>query len=62
MVTGDITATQEGVYNISAAALIAKLSTLNVGASMAGIETKTIHIIPHGNTGDVSIITLARAA
>lgn len=61
MATGDVTATQLGVYNISGAALLTALSAMNVGAATNATETATIHLVPHGN-GQVSIIKLARAA
>jgi len=61
MPTGDITASVVGVFNLSGAALITSLSTLNVGGATQGASTADIALVPHGN-GQVSVIKLLRAA
>ena len=58
---GDITATLEYTGDLTAAAFLTELNTLNVGAATAGTETATIIIVPHGN-GQASIFKLARSA
>ena len=59
--TGEITATQEGVFTLGSAALKTELDTLNCGAATAGAETTSIILVPCGNN-QVQIITLTRTA
>ena len=59
--TGEITSTYEGTFDIDDAALLTELNTLNSGAATAGADTKSIEIV-HVGHGQVAIYTLARTA
>ena len=61
MATGDITATIEYTGNLTDAAFLAELNTLNVGAQAKSDTTADIVMVPHGN-GQASIFKLARSA
>lgn len=61
MATGDITATLELTADMTSAAFLTELGTLNGGAATSKDDTATFHIVPHGN-GQASIFKLARAA
>ena len=63
MVTGDVTSTYEGTFDIDSAALLTELDTLNTGAATAGADTRSIILVPTGANGNqVHIFTIARAA
>jgi len=63
MATGDITATYEGAFDITSAAFLTEMNTLNVGAATVGSNTAVIYIIPDQNMSNmVHIIKAAQAA
>ena len=62
MVTGDVTSTYEGTFEVSSAALITELDTLNTGAATAGADTKSIILVPEINGKNIHVFTIARAA
>jgi|TARA_Y100000310_G_scaffold172751_1_gene172873 hypothetical protein len=62
MALGDVTATFEGTFDITSAAFITEMDTLNTGAQTAGGDTKSIILVPAGNLmNQVHIVTIARA-
>lgn len=62
MALGDITSTYEGTFDITAAALLTELDTLNTGAATVGADVTEIKIVPSANGRQVPIFTLTRAA
>lgn len=61
MATGDITATNLGVVNVTGAALKTLLDAQNVGAATRGAEISSL-IITHLGNGQVHVTKIARAA
>ena len=63
MVTGDVTSVYEGTFDITSAAFITEMDTLNTGAATAGSDTKTVILVMDPNMKNlVHIVTIARAA
>jgi len=63
MATGDVTATYEGTFDITSAAFLTEMNTLNTGAATVGANTAVIYLIPASDRGDrVHIIKAAQAA
>ena len=62
MAIGDITSTYEGTFDLDSAALLTELNTLSTGATTAGADIKTIHLVASADGKQISIFTMARAA
>lgn len=63
MVTGDVTSTYEGSFDITSAAFLTELDTLNTGAATAGADTTSIILVMDSNMANmVHVITISRAA
>ena len=60
--TGEVTSTYEGTFNVNDADFLTELNTLNTGAATAGADTKSIYLIPVGDGQSVHIVTITRTA
>ena len=60
MALGAITATLEITGDMTSAAFLSELNTLNTGAGTAGGDKNTVVIVPHGD-GQASVFLLTRA-
>ena len=59
---GAITCSIVGTFAISGGALITAMAAENCGATTAGAETATYHMIPTANGMQVTVYKLARGA
>lgn len=62
MALGDITSTFEGSFDVTSAALLTELDTLNTGAATVGADITEIKLVPSADGRQVHVFTLTRAA
>ena len=62
MALGAITSTYEGTFDVTSAALLTELDTLNTGAATVGADITEIKLVASADGRQVHIFTLTRAA